>query len=189
MRGLSKFLALLTVSAGLAGCAVFGGAPPAAPQPAKPIDAARFFTGRWYEMARTPIGLTTNCVAGTTDFFTRPSGRLVELDECRMGSPEGHVKKFRGPIDMLDPGQNNEFVVHYILYGFIPFSVTYWILDRADDYSWFIVSDPSFQQIAILDRSPRPSDAEISALTARARALGYDTSKLEFPPHFPPGQG
>jgi lipocalin len=43
---------------GLAGCAA--SADPqdaAAPQPAKPIDATRFYTGTWYEIARTPMSI------------------------------------------------------------------------------------------------------------------------------------
>jgi apolipoprotein D and lipocalin family protein len=62
-------------------------------------------------------------------------------------------------------------------------------LDRAPDDAWFIVSNPSFHNVAILDRAPRSSPALVEELTARLKAMGYDTSKLEFPTPFPPGQG
>jgi apolipoprotein D and lipocalin family protein len=178
----------LVVAFGLviSACAM-GPTMPAAPQPLKPIDPAVFFTGRWYEIARTPNMFTNGCVAGTTDFYRRADGRLIERDACRKGTPEGPEKVFKGPVDMLD-ADDNKFTVHYTLFGFVPFAQTYWVLDHADDYSWFIVSNPSFQNIALLGRIPRQPAAVVAALTARAQTLGYDTSKLEFPEDFPPGE-
>lgn len=170
----------------LAGCAM---TPPAAPPPQKPIDVSRFYTGRWYELARTPNSFTHDCVAGTTDFFRRLDGQLVERDECRRGTPEGKPKIFEGDADILNPGENTKIVVHYTLFGFLAFAQTYWMLDHGADNRWFIVANPGFTELAILDRDPRPGPAEIRRLTARARALGFDTAKLEFPPLFPPGQG
>jgi apolipoprotein D and lipocalin family protein len=187
MRIWRRFGLVLASAITLAACAT-GGNMPTAPQPVKPIDSAQFFTGRWYEIARTPNMFTNGCVAGTTDFYHRPDGQLIERDACRRGTPEGSEKVFKGPIDILST-DDNKFVVHYTLFGFVPFAQTYWILDHGNDYGWFIVSTPNFQNIALLGRVPRPPQAEIAALTARAKALGYDTSKLEFPPEFPPGEG
>ena len=185
MRGLLTF-ALLGLL-GLASCAA-GTEQAMAPQPVKPIEVSRFFTGRWYEIARTPMSLTKNCVAGTTDYFTRPDGTLVDRDACRMNTPAGVEKDYQGPVTILDPGQNNKVTVHYTVYYIIPVSRTYWMLDHGDDYGWFIVTDPAFDMMSLFTRVPNPSAAAVAALTARAGALGYDTSKLEYPARFPPGQ-
>jgi apolipoprotein D and lipocalin family protein len=185
----ARLTSLVALCLGLASCASMGGGQANAPAPAKPLAMSSFFTGRWYEIARTPSSFTDGCVAGTTDFVHRPDGTLLEQDECRKGSPEGKVKLFQGPVHILNPGQNNKFTVGYTLYGFIPFSVTYWVLDEADDGSWFIVANPSFTNADILGRAPRQTPAAVAALTARLQALGFDTSKLEFPPTFPPGSG
>ena len=40
--------------------------------------------------------------------------------------------------------------------------------------------DPTFERLFIYTREV-PSEAEVRALTDRARALGYDVSRLEFP--------
>ncbi len=179
-------IGLLLLLATLPACAT-GGGQALAPQPAKPINAARFFTGRWYEIARTPMNLTTGCVAGTTDYFTNGDGQLIDRDACRMGTPDGKEKVYQGPVTMLDPA-DNKVTVHYIVYGFIPVSRTYWMLDRGDDYGWFIVTDPAFDMVSLFTRNPRPPAAEVAMLTARAASLGYDTSKLEYPAQFPPGE-
>jgi apolipoprotein D and lipocalin family protein len=171
---------ILFVLLALSACAT-GPAMPGAPQPAKPIDPAVFYTGRWFEIARTPISLTNGCVAGTTDFYDTPYGQLIERDACHKGGPSGPEKVFKGPVDMLNPGENTKFVVYYTLFYVVPLQVNYWILDHGEKNDWFIVSTPSFKQVAILDRDPHPSPAVIAALKARTQALGYDTSKLEFP--------
>jgi apolipoprotein D and lipocalin family protein len=183
------------VSMALAGALILGGVAfaatrqPSAPEPAKPVDAARFFIGRWYEIARTPMKLTDGCVAGTTDFFKDSKGRTIDRDACRSDTPEGKEKKFEGPITILDPTQSNKFRVDYKLFGPIHAPKTWWILDHGDDYQWFIVSDPEFKTVSLFTRAPNPAPPEIDQLTARAKALGYDASKLEHPAQFPPGEG
>jgi apolipoprotein D and lipocalin family protein len=182
---MSRFIAL-ALCALLAACA--GASPPAAPAPRKAVDPASFFTGRWYEIARTPISLTTNCVAGTTDFYTTDYNQIIERDECRKGSPEGPIQSFQGAVFVDNPGENTKFTVHYVIFGILPIQQTYWVLDHANDYSWMIVSDPAFDHVDILGRAPQTPKNEVTALTQKVRALGYDTSKLEFPPQFPKGE-
>ncbi len=178
-------LVLAGLALSLAGCAA---APTTqAPAPLKPIDPAVFYTGTWYEIGRTPISLTNGCMAGTTIFYHRPDGQLVERDACHKGSPSGPEKVFKGWVHIDDPGQNAKITVHYTLFGFLPISQTYWMLDRGADYGWFIVSDPAEQHVDILSRSPRPTEAQVAAWKARVLALGYDPAKMEFPERFPPG--
>lgn len=164
-------------------------APPAPPPPGS-VDAARLFTGRWYEIARTPMRITDGCVAGTTDYIRSADGQLRELDACHMNSPAGEKKSIEGPVTILNPPQNTETLVRYhVFYGLIPITRRYWIYGHGADYDWFIFGDPEFKYISIFTRTPRPSPEEVKALTARAKALGYDTSKLEYPAQFPPGAG
>ncbi|OYX91736.1 MAG: lipocalin, partial [Caulobacter sp. 35-67-4] len=103
------------------------------------------------------------------------------LDFCRDGSPKGNLKTIGGPAHIVDPGTNAKLHVSYRVFGIIRIPRDYWVLERAEDYSWFISADPSFHDLWIYTRNPRPSQAEIAPLVARARALGYDTSLLEFP--------
>jgi apolipoprotein D and lipocalin family protein len=160
-----------------------------APSPAKPIDEARFYTGRWYEIARTPMKLTDGCVAGTTDYYKDEGGQLIDRDACRQDTPEGKEKLFAGPATIVNPGDNTKVQVHYKVFKLFTANKTYWMLDHDDAYSWFIVSDPAFKNLSLFTRSPRPSEAEVHQLTARAQALGYDVAKLEYPKQFPAGEG
>ena len=148
----------------------------AAPEPAKAVDAARFYSGRWIEIGRRPMMLTNNCVAGTTDYKPQGSGTVGVVDSCRRGTPTGKLVSLAGKGTLLDPGTNAKLRVRY------NFLVTwdYWVLDHADDYSWFISADPKFKNLWIYTRAT-PSPEALETLIGRAKALGYDTDKLEFP--------
>ena len=148
-----------------------------APQPLKPIDAERFYTGRWLEIGRLPMKITDGCVAGASIYALVEPTRVDVRDTCQVGTPEGKEKAIGGRGEILDPGTNAKMRVKYLA-GFITWD--YWVLDRADDYSWFISADPTFDKLFIYTRE-LPTEAERAALVERARTLGYDVTRLEFP--------
>lgn len=173
---------LLVTAAVLAAIAMTGAAEaPRAPQPAKPVDLAQLYSGRWHEIARLPEKLTDGCVAGWTDYRVRGPAQVEETDGCNMGTPEGKEKTIAGPGRILAPGVNAKLKVSYRFLGFIPVVRDYWILDHAEDYSWYISADPSFDKLWIFTRNPQIPATERNALVQRARALGYDVGRLEFP--------
>ena len=164
----------------LAGCATVD-ASTSPLHPATSIDKARFYTGTWYEIGRRPMSLTDGCVAGGTTYTPQGGDQVKVLDFCHRGLSAGELKTIGGPAHIVDPGSNAKLHVSYRFFGMFPIPRDYWVLARADDYSWFISADPSFRDLWIYTRNPHPTQAEIAPLVARAKALGYDTSLLEFP--------
>ena len=166
----------------LAGCASLsgGGSGPGAPQPLKSIDAERFYSGRWLEVARLPMGITDGCVAGATAYTLRDDGKVDVRDTCQVDTPQGRERAISGVGTFVDPGANAKLRVRYL--WLIVWE--YWVLDRADDYSWFISSDPSFEKLFIYTREV-PTEAQLADLVRRAAELGYDTDRLEFPEPLP----
>jgi apolipoprotein D and lipocalin family protein len=158
-----------------------GAAAEKAPEPKKPVDTARFYSGVWREIGRRPMSITDGCVAGATEYTMTAPTRVRVRDTCTSGTPAGRVKAIGGPATILDPGTNAKLHVTYEFMGFIPANRDYWVLDHADDYSWFISADPTFKDLWIYTRDPRVSAAQRAELVDRAKAMGYDVSKLEFP--------
>jgi apolipoprotein D and lipocalin family protein len=148
-----------------------------APQPAKPVDAERLWSGRWLEIGRLPMSITDGCVAGASNYTVVSATRVDVRDTCDRDVPGGREVSIGGRGEILDPGTNAKLRVRYFG-GFVTWD--YWILDRADDYSWFIAADPTFDKLFIYTREV-PSPAELERLVARSAALGYDVSRLEFP--------
>jgi len=174
-----RSLAAIALMAGLVTACVTAPSPSQylAPQPLKSIDAERLYSGRWLEIARLPMSITDGCVAGASNYVLVNPTRVDVRDTCQVGTPEGREKAIGGRGEIVDPGTNAKMKVRYFA-GFVTWE--YWILDRADDYSWFISADPTFEKLFIYTREV-PSPAERNALVARAAALGYDVSRLEFP--------
>lgn len=170
--------AALLVSLSLSACVTAPG-PDAvrAPQPARAVDPERFYSGRWLEIARLPMRLTDGCVAGATHYVLVNPARVDVRDTCQVDTPQGREKAIGARGEILDPGTNAKLRVRYFG-GLITWD--YWVLDHAADYSWFISADPTFDKLWIYTREV-PDTAERRALVARAEALGYDVSRLEFP--------
>ena len=174
-----------TVAGGLAAVIIMLAAGSAnasgAPEPTKPVDAKRFYAGVWREIGRHPMELTDGCVAGATEYTMTAPTRVRVRDTCTQGTPAGRLEAIGGPARILDPGTNAKLHVSYRLAGLIPVEREFWVLDHADDYSWFISADPTFKDLWIYTRDPRVSKEQLAELVARAKAMGYDVSQLEFP--------
>ena len=170
--------AALALSLGLSACVT---APTAdqvrAPQPTKAVDLDRFYSGRWLEIARLPMSLTDGCVAGATNYVVVNPTRVDIRDTCQVDTPQGREKSIGARGEILDPGTNAKLRARYVG-GLITWD--YWVLDHADDYSWFISADPTFNKLWIYTREV-PNADQRQRLVARAQALGYDVSRLEFP--------
>lgn len=171
-------LALTTLLAAgvlLGGCAALGPKHPvgnaAVPQPAKPVDLDRYL-GRWYEIARYEQGFQKDCDAVTADYARRADGMISVLNACV--KPGGKATSAKGRAKIVDAASGAKLKVSF----FGPFFGDYWVLDRADDYSWSIVGEPSGRYLWLLSREAHPAKAKVDALVARAHSLGYDTTML-----------
>ncbi len=178
MRRTAKFALLAALATGafaLSGCATVLDKHPvgnsAVPEPTKSVNLARY-TGRWYELARYEQGFQKGCDGVTADYTMRQDGKIDILNRCR--KPDGKISDAKGKAKIVDAETNAKLKVSF----FGPFYGNYWVLDRADDYSWAIVGEPSGRYLWILSREATPSQNRLDSLIARANAMGYDTSYL-----------
>ncbi len=150
------------------------GAPVVAQDKTRSIDPSRLYHGVWLEVARKPMWITDGCIQGTTGYVRGAQPNQLRVrDACRKGHEETVLE---GEAEILDPGVNARLRVRYnpIL------SVDYNIVDHAADYSWFIETSPTLNNVFIFTRK-RPSGKRLSTLVEHVRRLGYDTSDFEFP--------
>lgn len=143
----------------------------AVPEPAKSVELQRY-VGRWYEIARYDQRFQKGCQGVTADYSLTSDGKIAVLNRCREQS--GEIREARGTAKVVDRTSNAKLKVSF----FGPFSGDYWVLDRADDYGWAIVGEPSGRYLWILAREATPGEQELEDLIRRAEALGYDTSML-----------
>ncbi|WP_205518145.1 lipocalin family protein [Sphingorhabdus sp. Alg239-R122] len=165
----------------LAGCATFEKGPvgnTAVPQPAKTVDLDRYL-GRWYEMGRYEAGFQKGCEAVTADYTLRDDGKIRVVNSCRKGSVDGKFSTATGKAKIVKDSGNAKLRVSF----FGPFYGDYWVLDRAQDYSWAIVGEPSGRYLWMLSREAKP-DPEVRAhIESRVKELGYDWSLVRLTKH------
>jgi apolipoprotein D and lipocalin family protein len=150
----------------------------AVPQPARSVDIDRYF-GRWYELARYEAGFQRGCEAVTANYSRRPDGMIRVINSCRQDNVTGRVRESEGRARIVDTATGAKLQVSF----FGPFWGDYWVLDRAEDYRWSIVGEPSGRYLWLLHREANPPAAEIAAIEQRAAALGYDLSLLRRTQH------
>ncbi len=171
----AKLSVLAVAAVLLSGCAVLGPKHPvgntAVPQPAKSVELPKYL-GRWYEIARYEQSFQRGCEGVSADYALRADGMIAVRNACR--KPDGKVSVADGKAKIVDPVTNAKLKVSF----FGPFYGDYWVLDRAEDYSWAIVGEPSGRYLWLLSREQTPAPNQVAALIARAGALGYDTEML-----------
>lgn len=184
MKRVLPLILLSGVGIVLAACATFQRGPvgnAAVPQPARTVDLQRY-VGLWYEIGRYENGFERGCEGVTARYTLRDDGMVTVLNTCRQGGVTGKEKSIEGRARVTPGSGDAKLKVSF----FGPFYGDYWVLDRADDYSWSIVGEPSGRYLWILTREPQPSQTVRDALMRRTAELGYDLSLIR-PTLQPPG--
>jgi len=171
-RGTAGCLAL----AGLSLLAA-GAARAAAPQPVRPISS-EVYSGRWYEIARTPNTMQKDCAGATIDFQGLSDGAFSVVDTCHKGDPRGPAKIVKVKAKVIRPPDYTRFRMSF-LGGMI--HQEYWIIDHADDNSWAVMGTPGGNYVWLLSRRPVLAPPVLSSAMNRIAALGYTPSRLIFP--------
>jgi apolipoprotein D and lipocalin family protein len=147
------------------------------PQPAKAVPV-NLYSGRWYEIARTPNKLQADCQGSTSDFSGWTGGGLFSVVQtCHKGSLAGPTQTYSAKGKVLS-SDNTKMRLGFFG-GLI--SQEYWILDRADDNAWAIMARYDGRYVWLLSRRPVLNGAVKQSALLRMKALGFDLSRLAFP--------
>jgi apolipoprotein D and lipocalin family protein len=147
------------------------------PQPARSVPPS-LYAGRWYEIARTPNQMQSDCQGSTSDFSGWSAGDFHLVQTCHAGSPLGPGQTFDAHGRVLPASANAKMRLGF-LGGLI--SQEYWILDHADDEAWAIMDRADGRYVWLLSRRPTLSPADRATALARLQALGFDLSHLAYP--------
>jgi apolipoprotein D and lipocalin family protein len=150
-------------------------------QPLRPVPV-NLYSGRWYEIARTPNHMQADCRAATTDFSGWAAGAFSAVQTCHQGAPGGPRKTVSVHGRVL-PGAQNAKIQLAMLGGLI--SQQYWILDHAENNNWLIMCTANGRYVWLMARQPVLDAAAKAAALGRLQALGFDLSRLAFEPQSP----
>lgn len=149
------------------------------PMPRKPVDIDRYL-GLWYEFARYDNRFERGCEAVTAEYSLRPDGLIGIVNACRKGGLFGPRRAGAARGRVVQGSGNAKLKLSF----FGPFFWgDYWVLDRAEDYSWSIVGEGSRRYLWILTREAHPAPESRALLLDRVRTFGYHPERLHLTRH------
>lgn len=144
------------------------------------VDLSRY-VGDWYEVARFPNRFEAKCATDVMARYRRQDGDTVEVtNSCRKA--DGTVTIAKGVARIVDTSSNAKLKVRFApaFLSFIPMVWgDYWILGLGPEYRWAVVGSPDRKYLWVLSRTPGMDDREFAQAVDRARANGFDVSRLE----------
>lgn len=141
------------------------------PLPVAYIDQESYL-GLWHEQARLPNQFEQGCQRATAEYGVREDGLISVRNTCFEAGGETRVANGRA----RPAGEAGEGKLEVTFFG--PFWANYWVLQRADDYSWSIVGEPEGRYLWLLTREQTISQTERVAFEQRITQLGYRPGDL-----------
>lgn len=166
-------IAGLLVLFALCGCAPAG--PPI--RPVSPVDLARFM-GRWYVIASIPTRFERGGHNPVETYSRESDGTICTWFRLRPGSFEAPVKLIHSSASPVAESGNGEWRVRL----FRILSMQYLVGWLSADYSQVLVVRDARDYLWFMARTPEVSDADYGAMLDRAKAMGYDTTRIEKAP-------
>uniref|UniRef100_A0A1D1YGP0 Outer membrane lipoprotein blc n=1 Tax=Anthurium amnicola TaxID=1678845 RepID=A0A1D1YGP0_9ARAE len=148
------------------------------------LDLERYM-GRWYEIASFPSRFQPKDGADTrATYALNPDGTVRVLNETWSGGKRGSIE---GTARKADPGSDEaKLKVKFYVPPFLPIIPVvgdYWVLYLDPDYQYALVGQPSRRYLWILCRQAHMDEEVYNQLVEKAKAVGYDVSKLHRTPH------
>lgn len=141
------------------------------PLPVAYIDQARYL-GLWHEQARLPNSFENGCLRATAEYARRDDGLISVRNTCVQANGQRRSADGRA----RPAGEAGEGKLEVSFFG--PFWGDYWVLERADDYSWSIVGEPEGRYLWLLTRAETITPREREAFEQRITRLGYRPADL-----------
>jgi apolipoprotein D and lipocalin family protein len=148
------------------------------PEGVAPVDNFKLerYLGKWYEIARLDHSFEKGLSRVTADYSMQDDGGVKVINRG-YSEKDNKWKEAAGKAYFVN--ETNKGYLKVSFFG--PFYGAYIVivLDH-ENYQYALVCGPDRSYLWILARTPEIKEETRNALIARARAFGFDTSKLIF---------
>lgn len=140
--------------------------------PVGQFDTAKYL-GKWYEIARMDHSFEKGLSKVSAEYSLRDDGGLKVVNRG-YNAAKATWKEAVGKAYFVGPSDQGYLKVSF----FGPFYGSYIVFELDRDYQYSLVSGPDKSYFWLLSRTPAMDTATLQGLVAKAKALGFDTSKL-----------
>jgi apolipoprotein D and lipocalin family protein len=147
------------------------------------------YMGTWYQVALFPNRFQSQCVSDTTATYRRVEGGVEVINRCRMA--DGRYDAVVGLARPLDARLDGDrlrparlevsFLPAWLRW--LPIWGGYWVLMRADDGRYAVVSEPRREYLWVLSRTPSLAPGDEVAIRSRLGELGFDLARWQAHAH------
>lgn len=130
------------------------------------------YLGVWYEIARFPHSFEKDLVGVTATYEMMNNGKIRVLNQGYKGSFTGELKKAYGKA------KTTSIPAKLKVSFFLFFYADYNILELDSAYQWALVGSSTPNYLWILCRTPHLEEDLYKQISEKAKARGYDISKL-----------
>ena len=156
---------------------------PARPLQSLPVLQVTPYLGTWYQVAYFPNAFQKQCVSDSTaQYRARNDGSLEVINRCRMADGRWDeavglaVPTGRREGDELKPAQLKVSFLPAVLRWMSVGWGAYWVIQRAQDGRYAVISEPSRKYLWVLSRQPQLSAADETAIRSRLLEQGFNLS-------------
>lgn len=147
------------------------------------------YMGTWYQVAWFPNRFQKQCVSNTSATYRRLPEGVEVLNRCRLA--DGRIDDVLGMArpagstlagDKLEPARLEvSFLPTWLRW--LPIWGDYWVIQRAEDGRYAVVSEASRKYLWVLSRTPQLSASDETAIRSRLVQQGFDLSPWQAHPH------
>ena len=135
------------------------------------------YMGTWYEIARLPQYFERDMDEVKAQYTLNNDGTIEVVNS---GVKDGEPKSITGKAKLKHPDANPQTGELRVSF-FWPFYSDYRVIELAPDYSYAVVTGGSRDYLWVLARKSKMSQEQLEGILNRAKTLGFETDKLEYP--------
>lgn len=140
----------------------------------KPIDYVnpKYFSGLWYEIARTYNSYQHDCVASSVEYQFKDSNNYKVFNRCFKNKIGGELIEYKGKAKSLTKENMAQMKLTYFWVFSKKYSVIY-----LNNYKSAVITDKDLNNLWIMSRTPKMSKKEFEKIVNILKPK-MDTSKL-----------
>jgi len=138
-----------------------------------PFELSKYL-GRWYEVARFDHSFERGLEGTTATYTLLNDGTIEVVNEGYKNGFNGKKEKAVGKAKLTNAATPRNLKVSFFWIFYAPYN----ILELDENYQYALIGSSSEKYLWILSRIPNMDDTTYNMLLSKAKARGYDVSKL-----------
>lgn len=138
-----------------------------------PFELSKYL-GRWYEVARFDHSFERGLEGTTATYTLLNDGTIEVVNEGYKNGVNGKKQKAVGKAKLTSAATPRNLKVSFFWIFYSPYN----ILELDENYQYALIGSSSEKYLWILSRKPNMDNETYNMLLNKAKARGYDISKL-----------